>query len=144
MGDIFYLFKIKNRVLFQQSDNTQNLASAAWAIYTPTNELVSLRGVCLGCATKNIAEYSIVIKLLIDAILLGIRHLVVRLNSQLVVLQLSNVYTIQSPTLLRVYLRIHLLKHYFDYIEYQHIPRCLNTLTDALDNYVLDRHLDHL
>jgi ribonuclease HI len=59
------------------SCSTQNLASAAWAIYAPTNELVSLRGVCLGRATNNIAEYSAIIKLLIDAISLGIRHLVV-------------------------------------------------------------------
>ena len=126
------------------SRSTQNLASAAWEIYAPTNELVSLRGVCLDRVTNNIAEYSTVIELLIDVILLGIRHLVVRLDSQLVVLQLSNVYTIRSPTLLQVYLSIRLLDCYFDYIEYQHIPRCLNTLTDALANYVLDRHLGHL
>jgi ribonuclease HI len=126
------------------SHSTQNLASAAWAIYAPTNKLVSLRGVCLGCATDNIAEYSTIIKLLIDAISLRICHLVVRIDSQFVVLQLSNVYTIRSPTLLQVYLRIRLLERYFDYIEYQHIPRCLNTLIDALANYVLDRHLDHL
>jgi ribonuclease HI len=126
------------------SHSTQNLASAAWEIYAPTNELISLQGVCLGRATNNIAEYSAVIELLTDAISLGIRHFVVRLDSQLVVLQLSNVYTIRSPTLLRVYLRIRLLERYFDYIEYQHIPRCLNTLTDALANYVLDRHLRHL
>jgi ribonuclease HI len=126
------------------SRSTQNLASTAWAIYAPTNELVSLRGVCLGRATNNFAEYRAVIELLVDVISLGIRHLVVRLNSQLVVLHLSNVYTIRSPTLLQVYLRIRLLERYFDNIEYQHIPRCLNTLTDALANYVLDRHLDHL
>jgi ribonuclease HI len=100
--------------------------------------------VCLGHAANNIAEYSVVIELLVDSILLGIRHLVVRLDSQLVVLQLSNFYTIRSPTLLRVYLQIRLLERYLDYIAYQHIPRCLNTLTDALANYVLDRHLDHL
>jgi hypothetical protein len=126
------------------SRSTQNLSSAAWEIYTPTNELVSLRGVCLDNATNNIAEYSVIIELFIDTISLKIRHLVVRLDSKLVVLQLSNVYTIRSPTLLQVYLRIHLLECYFDYIEYQDIPRCLNTLIDALDNYVLDRHLDHL
>jgi hypothetical protein len=68
------------------SRSTQNLASATWAIYAPTNELVTLRGVCLGRATNNIAEYNVVIELLIDAILLSIRHLVVRLDSQLVVL----------------------------------------------------------
>jgi ribonuclease HI len=126
------------------SHSTQNLASAAWTIYAPTNKLVTLRGVCLGRATNNIVEYSAIIELLIDAILLGIRHLVVRLDSQLVVLQLSIFYAVRSPTLLRVYLQIHLLEHYFDYIEYQHIPRCLNTLADALANYVLDRHLGHL
>ena len=82
------------------SHSTRNLASAAWAIYAPTNELISLRGVCLGHATNNIAEYSVVIELLVDSISLGIRHLVVRLDSQLVVLQLSNIYSIRSPTLL--------------------------------------------
>jgi ribonuclease HI len=126
------------------SHSTWNLASTAWAIYAPTNELISFRGVCLGRATNNIAEYSTVIELLVDAISLGIRCLVVRLDSQLVVLQLSNVYSIRSPTLLRVYLQIRLLERHFDHIEYQHIPRSLNTLTDALDNYVLDRHLNHL
>jgi hypothetical protein len=84
------------------------------------------------------------VELLVDAISLGIRHLVTLLDSQMVVLQLSNVYSIRSPTLLRVYLRIRLLERHFDHIEYQHIPRCLNTLTDALANYVLDRHLNHL
>jgi ribonuclease HI len=76
------------------SCSTQNLASAAWEIYAPTNELISLHGVCLGRATNNIVEYSVVIKLLTDVVSLGIHHLVVRLDSQLVVLQLSNVYYI--------------------------------------------------
>jgi ribonuclease HI len=79
-------------------------------VYAPANELISLRGVCLGRATNNIAEYSVVIELLVDAISLGICHLVVRLESQLVVLQLSNIYSIRSPTLLQVYLRIRLLE----------------------------------
>jgi ribonuclease HI len=126
------------------SHSTHNLASTTWAIYAPTNELISLPGVCLGRATNNIVEYRTVIELLIDSISLDIRHLVIRLDSQLVVLQLRNVYAIRSPTLLRVYLRIRLLELYFDYIGYQHIPRCLNTLTDALDNYVLDIYLGHL
>ena len=94
------------------SRNTRNLASTAWAIYASTNELISLRGVCLGRATNKIAEYSVVIELSVDAISLGIQHLVVRLDSQLVVLQLSNIYSIRSPTLLRVYLRIRLLERY--------------------------------
>jgi hypothetical protein len=59
------------------SRSTQNLASVAWEIYAPMNELISLHGVCLGRATNNIAEYSAVIELLTDAISLGIRRLVI-------------------------------------------------------------------
>jgi ribonuclease HI len=65
---------------------THNLSSTVWETYAPTNELVYLRRVFLGCATNNIAEYSVVIELLVYAISLGIHHLVVRLDSQLVVL----------------------------------------------------------
>jgi hypothetical protein len=59
------------------SHSTQNLASATWAVYTPTNELISLQGVCLGRATNNIAKYSVVIELLIDVIFLDICHLII-------------------------------------------------------------------
>ena len=126
------------------SRSTQNLVSVAWKIYGPTDELINLHGVFLGHATNNITKYSAIIELLTNIVSLGICHLIVRLDSHLVVLQLSNVYSIRIPTLLRVYLRIRLLERHFDYIEYQHIPRCLNKLTYALVNYVLDIHLRHL
>jgi hypothetical protein len=35
--------------------STQNLAYVAWEIYAPTNKIISLQGVCLGCETNNIA-----------------------------------------------------------------------------------------
>jgi ribonuclease HI len=73
---------------------TQNLASTAWAIYAPTDELISLHDVFLGRATNNITEYNAVIELLIDGISFAIRHFIIRLDSQLVVLHLSNVYSI--------------------------------------------------
>jgi hypothetical protein len=124
--------------------STQNLVYVAWEIYAPTDELISLCGVFLGHATNNIVEYNEDVELLTDTISLGIRHLIVLIDSQLVVFQLSNVYSIQSLTLLRVYLRIFLLERHFDYIKHQKIPICLNTLTYALDNYILDKHLGHL
>jgi ribonuclease HI len=126
------------------SRSTQNLESDVWEIYAPMDELISLHGIFLSCATNKIVEYSAVIELLTDSISLGIRHLIVQLNSQLVVLQLSNIFSIISPTLLPIYLRIRLLERNFDYIEYQHIPRYINTLTYALANYDLDIHLHNL
>jgi len=73
--------------------NTQNLASISWEMYTPTNELIIIHAICLGRATNNIVEYSAVIELT-EAISLGICRLVVLLDSQLMVLQLSNICSI--------------------------------------------------
>lgn len=53
-------------------------------------------------------------------------------------------YFVKNPHILRMYLCVRLLERKFDYIKYQHIPRHLNTLTDALANHVLDRHLQHM
>ena len=124
--------------------NTKNLSSAACVIYDHSGELVNLQGVCLGCTTNNIAEYSVVLELLTEVVNFGIRELLVYLDSQLVVLQLNSHYSVRNASILRLYLRIRLLERNFDYITYQHIPRHMNTLTDAVANLVLDRHLCNL
>ena len=126
------------------SRSTRNLSLAAWVIYDPTGELVNLQGVCLGPTTNNIAECSVVLELLTEAVDLGIHELLVYMDSQLVVLQLNGHYLVRNPSILRLYLRIHLLERNFDYITYQHIPKHMNTLTDAVANMVLDRHLRNL
>jgi hypothetical protein len=59
------------------SRNTQNLASVAWEIYAPTDDLISLHSVFLGHATNNIVEYSVVIELLTDTISFSIFYLIV-------------------------------------------------------------------
>lgn len=102
---------------------------------------MSLQGIFIGCSTNNMVEYSVVIKLFHVSISHVIHHLVVRLDSQLMVLHLNNVYSVRSPAMLPMFLRVHLLKRHFDYIAYQHVPRSINTLTNALANHILDRHL---
>ena len=121
--------------------STQNISSTAWVIYSPTDELVSMNGVSLGQTTNNIAEYSAMIKLLSESISFGIRSLIVRLESELIVLHLNRVYAIKNPLLLRLFLKIRLLEREFYYIEYQHIPRNLNTLVDALATSVINIQL---
>ena len=121
--------------------STCNLSSAAWVIYDPHEELLELQGVCLGHTTNNVAEYSAVIELLAEAVDLGIHAMMVNLDSQLFVHQLNGRYSVRDQRILRLYLRVRLLERNFDYITYQHISRRLNTLTDALANHVLDRHL---
>ena len=121
--------------------STRNISSASWVIYSPTDELVSMHGVSLGQMTNNIAEYSAVIELLSESISFRIQSLIVRLDSELIVLQLNQVYAIRNPVFLRLFLRVRLLKREFDYIEYQHIPRNLNTLAYAIASSVINRHL---
>jgi ribonuclease HI len=122
---------------------TQNLVSAAWALYSPSHELLHSNDVCLGSTTDNQAEYTVVIGLLADARYHGIHHLSVLLDSQLVVLQLNNVYRICDPCLFRKYLQARLLSRQFDFITFTHIPRQFNQITDNLANIVLDWHISH-
>jgi ribonuclease HI len=122
--------------------HTQNIASTAWVIYQ-FDEVVSLGGICLGLATNNMAEYHVVIGLLTQASSLGISRIIIYLDSQLVVYQLNRIYAIHSPILLRLHLQVRRLERMFDYIEYRHIPRELNSISDSLANYIMDRYLAH-
>jgi len=126
------------------SRSVQNLSSAAWAIFAPSGELVSFKGICIGCSTNNIVEYNALVELLSDAISLGICQIIITLDSQLVVLQIKNVYIVRNPTIHRIFLRVCLLEIHFDYIQYQHNSRNFNTLIDSLANYVLNRHLRNM
>ena len=82
------------------SHHTLNLASAAWVIYESSGQLLSSGSTCLGPLTNNIAEYSAIIELLLDVVSHGIQHLVVYLDSQLVVLQLNGQYQVRDPSIL--------------------------------------------
>jgi ribonuclease HI len=125
------------------SHHTLNLASAAWVIYELSGQLLSSGSTCLGPSTNNIAEYSAIIKLLLDVISHGIQHMVVRLDSQLVVLQLNGQYQVHDSFLLRKYLRVKLLERQFHFITYVHIPRSENRLANSLANFALDWHITH-
>ena len=71
-----------------------NLASTAWVLYSQANDSVSLGGVCLGPTTNNIIEYHVLIGLLTEAASRDIDHLVVFMDSQLMVSHLNHMYTI--------------------------------------------------
>jgi ribonuclease HI len=124
------------------SQHTRNIASAAWVIYQ-FDEVVSSGGICLGPVTNNMAEYHALIGILTQASSLGISRIIVNLDSQLVVYQLNHIYAICNRILLRLHLEVHHLERIFDYIEYRHIPRELNNVSDLLVNYIMDRYLTH-
>ena len=65
---------------------------------------------CLRPSSNNVVEYSAIIELLRDAISHGVLSLEVRLDSQLVVSQLNDLYHIRDLTLLRRFLCVRLLE----------------------------------
>ena len=71
------------------SHHTQNSASAAWVIYTPTGQVFSSGGVFLWPSSNNVVDYSVIFELLRDAISHGVHSLKVCLDLQLVVSQLN-------------------------------------------------------
>ena len=102
--------------------HTLNVASIVWVIYEPSGQLLTSGSSCLGPLTNNIAEYSALIELLLEAISHGIQCMVVLLDSQLVVSQLNGSYRVHDSSILRNYLRVKLLERNFEFITYVHIP----------------------
>ena len=119
----------------------QNATFAAWVIFNPSNEFLDSGGIFHVRATNNLVEYEVVIALMTNASTLGIFSLVVRLDSELVILQLTSHYSIHHPVLYQKYLRVRFLERSFDVISYEHIPRALNSFVDSLANDILDWHL---
>ena len=126
------------------SRHTRRFTYATWVIFTPQGQLLSFGGICLSDTTNNVVEYSAVIELLRDTLSLGISHLQVYLDAQLVVSQLNRIYRVHDLNLHRRFLRVRLLERNFDYITYFHVPRRLNQITDTLANQISDWHLAHI
>ena len=121
--------------------SSRHTTSAAWVTFKPSNKFIDAGGIFLGLATNNLAGYEAVITLMTNASALGIRSLVVRLDSELVILQLTSHYTIRHPVLYWKYLRVHFMERSFDVISYEHIPRTSNSLADSLANDILDWYI---
>ena len=99
--------------------------------------------VCVDPSTNNITEYHAVIGLLTEFASQDISHLVVFMDSQLVVSHLNHMYSIQNPTLIHLFQRVCLLESSFETITYRHIPRSCNAVADSLANYILDWYISH-
>ncbi len=95
----------------------------------------------MGVTTNNVAEWSALIAGLEAALELGIRDLGVRLDSELVVKQLSGEYRVKHPALQPLYTRAKSLLRRFDRVDVAHVRRKENADADALVNRALDEHL---
>lgn len=116
-------------------------AAAGFILKNAAGKICEKCGKSLGTQTNNFAEYSAVLLALerlpkvIDS---SNTKLVFKLDSELAVKQLKGEYKIKNPILLDFFKKIKSLENSFGGVEYNHIPRRLNTEADKLVNQVLD------
>jgi len=118
-------------------------AALGVAMGTPINKGYSKY---LGKKTNNEAEYDAVIFALAKLkALLGTKKcrtlkVIFKMDSDLVVQQLSNKWRIEGKTIIPLFIKIHNLRLNFGELEFQHIPREENKEADALVNQELNKH----
>jgi ribonuclease HI len=95
-------------------------------------------GLYLGIATNNVAEWRALIIGLEAARELGLDALSVRLDSELVVRQLSGQYRVKHADLIPLANQARTLLRGFRDVDIAHVRREQNKLADALVNRVLD------
>ncbi|MFN2448988.1 MAG: ribonuclease HI family protein [Candidatus Baltobacteraceae bacterium] len=101
-------------------------------------EVIEERGAFLGTATNNVAEWTALEIGLQAALERGIKRLHVRMDSELVVKQLSGEYRVKHPGLQPLYRRVRALLGRFEAVDVRHVRRKDNALADAVVNQVLD------
>jgi ribonuclease HI len=99
-------------------------------------------GEFLGTTTNNVAEWRALLAGLAAALEMGVDDLKVRLDSELVVRQLSGEYRVKHPDLIPLHNRARSLMRRFAHVEVRHVPRNQNKLADALVNAVLDARMN--
>lgn len=106
-----------------------------------TGEVVAERAAILGHATNNVAEYSgLIAGLEVVASLDPAAIVEVRMDSKLVVEQMSGRWQIKSPDMRKLAMSAREILPYQN-VTYTWIPRNDNKAADALANEALDTHL---
>jgi len=93
---------------------------------------------CIGKATNNVAEYRAVIAAIEQALLLRCSELLLLLDSDLLVNQLTGRYRVKAPHLRPLHKEALSLLGTLDRWVVRHVPRAQNAEADALANRALD------
>jgi ribonuclease HI len=115
-------------------------AASGAVLYNASGDVVREIGTYLGVNTNNVAEWTGLITGLEAARELGATEVVVRLDSELVVKQLSGVYRVKHPNLIPLHARAKAILRSFARVDVGHVPRNQNKAADAVVNATLDAH----
>jgi ribonuclease HI len=115
-------------------------AASGAVLFDEHGEVLREVGTYLGVATNNVAEWTGLVTGLEAALELGVDDLAVRLDSELVVKQISGAYRVKHEGLIPLHAKAKALLRKFARVEVQHVRRKENAAADALVNQVLDAH----
>ena len=104
-----------------------------------TGEVLAERGEAIGTATNNVAEYRGLIAGLTAAAELGAHSVAVRMDSKLVVEQMSGRWQVKHEGMRELAREAIALRQRFDEVTFQWVPRAQNKHADRLANEALDR-----
>jgi len=94
----------------------------------------------LGNQTNNQAEYNGLLLGLNYAVNSNIGSLYVEGDSSLVINQMTGKFKCESPNIIDLYTKAKQLETKFDFIQFNHIYRNLNTRADELANLAIQKH----
>jgi ribonuclease HI len=115
-------------------------AASGAVLFDESGGVLAEVGTYLGVATNNVAEWTGLVTGLEAALELGVDDIAVRLDSELVVKQISGAYRVKHAGLIPLHAKAKVLLRKFERVDVQHVRRKLNVAADALVNRVLDAH----
>ena len=117
-------------------------AAVGYVLFDAEQREVLARGEVLpGATTNNVAEYESLLRGLAAAVEVGVRRIVVRMDSELVVRQVHGVYKVRHPRLQPLFEAVRIRARGFTAFGIEHVPRHANQRADELANQALDAAL---
>ena len=113
-------------------------AAGGAVLFADDGSVLAEVGVFLGIATNNVAEWRALIAGLERARELGIDDLAIRMDSELVVRQVTGIYRVKHADLIPLASQAKAMLRMFRSVEIKHVPRKQNAAPDAVVNAVLD------
>ncbi len=113
-------------------------AACAAVVFDADGAELLRRARVLGSTTNNVAEYAGAAMALEACAQLGAREVTLRLDSELVVRQLTGRYRVRNAGLKPWHARVRRLCERFERVRIEHVAREANALADALVNAALD------
>ena len=113
-------------------------AGSGFVLFDASGGRVCAAGRFIGEATNNRAEYDGLIQGLWSAVSHGCRRLEVRMDSELIIRQMTGRYRVKNEGLKEPFARAKALAGRMEHVSFVHVPREQNVEADKLANEAMD------